>query len=94
MRIVRKIGLNEGASEEDGGPAPMQGPSHSPALFTYAGLTLLVLLLAGTWLVWFSQYLHHRMAMQDIYGACARLMPDNRERCADTVIIQRGGARR
>jgi hypothetical protein len=92
MQIVRKVGANASASEEEGGPAPTQGPTRG--LFTYAGLALLVLILAGTWLVWFSQYLYHRMAMQDIEGACARLMPDNRERCADTVIIQRGGAKR
>lgn len=91
MQIVRKVGVNESASEE-GGPAPTQGPTRG--LFVYAGLALLVLMLAGTWLVWLSQYLYHRMAMQDIRGACTRLMPDHKERCADTVIIQRGGARR
>jgi hypothetical protein len=94
MQIVQKVGANGVASEEDGGPARTQGPARRPAFFTYAALALLVLILTGSWLVWFSQYLYHRMAMQDILGACARLMPDNKERCADTVIIQRGGARR
>ena len=94
MQLVRKAGADEGASEGDGRPALTKASAYSLALFAYAGLALLMLILAGTWLVWFSQYLHHRLVMEDIHAACARLMPDNKERCTDTVIIQRGGVRR
>lgn len=90
MQIVRRAG----PSEEDGGPALTQASARGPVLFAYAGLALLVFLLAGTWLVWFAQYMDHRMMTEEIHGACARIMPENKERCADTVIIQRGGARR
>jgi hypothetical protein len=90
MQIVRRAGPGEGHDEL----ASPQVSTRGPALFVYAGLALLIFVLAGTWLVWFAQYLDHRMMTGDIHGACARIMPENKERCADTVIIQRGGARR
>jgi hypothetical protein len=31
---------------------------------------------------------------EDIRSACERVMPETVQRCVDTVIIQRGGARR
>jgi hypothetical protein len=48
----------------------------------------------GTWLVWFSVSLQRKFQLEDIQAACVRVMPDTVERCVDTVIIQRGGARR
>lgn len=48
----------------------------------------------GTWLVWFSASLQRRFQEEDIRAACQRVMPETVERCVDTVIIQRGGARR
>ncbi len=48
----------------------------------------------GTWLVWWAAYLQRNAAIEDIRGACRRVMPETIERCVDTVIIQRGGARR
>lgn len=48
----------------------------------------------GSWLVWFSAYLQRMYVEEDIREACQRVMPDTVQRCADTVIIQRGGARR
>jgi hypothetical protein len=48
----------------------------------------------GTWLVWWSIYLQRHFAEEDIRLACKRVMPETADRCFDTVIIQRGGARR
>jgi hypothetical protein len=48
----------------------------------------------GTWLVWFSVSLQRKLHVEDIKAACQRVMPETVERCVDTVIIQRGGARR
>jgi len=50
--------------------------------------------LIGTWLVWFSTSLQRKLQIEDIQAACQRVMPETVERCVDTVIIQRGGARR
>lgn len=55
--------------------------------------TILVFVL-GTWLVWWSIYLQRHFAEEDIRLACKRVMPETADRCFDTVIIQRGGARR
>lgn len=48
----------------------------------------------GTWLVWWGASLQRTFTMEDIRSACQRVMPETVERCIDTVIIQRGGARR
>ena len=48
----------------------------------------------GSWLVWLSAYLQRMFIEGDIRAACERVMPDTVQRCVDTVIIQRGGARR
>jgi hypothetical protein len=48
----------------------------------------------GSWLVWLAAYLQRHFVLEDIRSACQRVMPDTVERCVDTVIIQRGGARR
>lgn len=56
------------------------------------GATLLVLI--GTWLVWFSFVIQRQHNEADIRAACQRVMPETVERCIDTVVIQRGGMRR
>jgi hypothetical protein len=48
----------------------------------------------GTWLVWWAIHLQREFALEEVRGACRRVMPETIERCVDTVIIQRGGARR
>jgi hypothetical protein len=48
----------------------------------------------GTWLVWWAASVQRSFTMEDIRSACQRVMPETVERCIDTVIIQRGGARR
>ena len=50
--------------------------------------------LIGSWLVWWAMYLERQFAEDEIRAACQRVMPETVERCVDTVIIQRGGARR
>jgi hypothetical protein len=48
----------------------------------------------GSWLVWWAINLQRQFAEDEIRSACQRVMPETVERCVDTVIIQRGGARR
>jgi hypothetical protein len=55
--------------------------------------TILTLLI-GSWLVWWATSLQRQFADDEIRGACQRVMPETVQRCVDTVIIQRGGARR
>ncbi|THJ13685.1 MAG: hypothetical protein CAF43_001235 [Nitrospira sp. CG24C] len=50
--------------------------------------------LIGSWLVWWAINLQRQFAEDEIRGACQRVMPETVQRCVDTVIIQRGGARR
>jgi len=55
--------------------------------------TLLAFLI-GTWLVWWALYLEQHFVKEEVRGACQRVMPETMERCVDTVILQRGGAKR
>lgn len=55
--------------------------------------TVLVVLM-GSWLVWWTIHLQRQFAEDEIRAACQRVMPDTVQRCVDTVVIQRGGARR
>jgi len=48
----------------------------------------------GTWLVWWAAYSQHQFVLEEIRADCQRVMPEQVERCADTVIMQRGGSRR
>jgi hypothetical protein len=48
----------------------------------------------GTWLVWWAAYSHRQFVIEEIRASCQRVMPETVDRCVDTVIIQRGGARR
>ena len=50
--------------------------------------------LIGSWLVWWAINLQRQFAEDEIRSACQRVMPETVERCVDTVILQRGGARR
>ena len=54
----------------------------------------LLLVLMGSWLVWWAIHLQRKFAEDEIRAACQRVMPDTVQRCVDTVVIQRGGARR
>lgn len=50
--------------------------------------------LIGSWLVWWAVTLQRQFAEDEIRAACQRMMPETVQRCVDTVVIQRGGARR
>jgi hypothetical protein len=50
--------------------------------------------LVGSWLVWWAVNLQRQFAEDEIRAACQRVMPETVQRCVDTVVIQRGGARR
>jgi len=64
------------------------------SVWTYLGVTLVLLAVIGTWLVWFSAFVQKSLQEDDIRAACRRAMPDATDRCFDTVVIQRGGVRR
>jgi hypothetical protein len=55
---------------------------------------VVVLFGLGSWLVWWAASVQRTFTLEDIRSACQRVMPETVERCIDTVIIQRGGARR
>jgi hypothetical protein len=76
----------------EGEPSPGWSPRTILLLQWLVG-TILVFAL-GTWLVWWSVSLQRYVAEEDIRLACKRVMPETADRCFDTVIIQRGGARR
>jgi hypothetical protein len=73
-------------------PALMIPPTTLLIIQWVAGILLVFGL--GTWLVWWGAYQQRHFALEDIRAACQRVMPETAERCVDTVIIQRGGARR
>jgi hypothetical protein len=77
-------------------PAEVRARRHSATtrliLQWVAGIAAAFIL--GTWLVWWSAYSQRQFALEEIRAACQRIMPETLERCVDTVIIQRGGARR
>jgi hypothetical protein len=63
-------------------------------VWIYLGVTLVLLAVIGTWLVWFSAFIQRNLQEDDIRDACRRAMPETADRCFDTVVIQRGGVRR
>ena len=69
------------------------GSSRAKLIVQWAVGTIL-LVLVGSWLVWWGLYLQQQFVEEEIRGSCQRVMPETVERCVDTVIIQRGGARR
>ncbi len=81
--------------EDVGAPSIVTSVATSPVrVWSYIGASALLLALIGTWLVWFSAFLQRSLLEDGIRAACQRAMPDQTERCFDTVMIQRGGARR
>ncbi|MEP6959522.1 MAG: hypothetical protein ABI980_12395 [Nitrospirota bacterium] len=83
------------AVPEESSPAEAAGhmPSQRSSLWYWVLGSILVLLI-GSWFVGLSAYLQRKFIEDDIRAACQRVMPENVERCVDTVIIQRGGVRR
>ena len=79
--------------EPESGEMPALAATQSFPIWQWVVGTVLVVAL-GSWLVWLSAYLQRTFIEEDIRAACQRVMPDTVQRCVDTVIIQRGGARR
>ena len=73
--------------------APDTAPTRTFPVWQWVLGAVLVVAL-GSWLVWLSAYVQRTFIEEDIHAACQRVMPDTVQRCVDTVIIQRGGARR
>ena len=82
-------------THEDVSHAPVTtGKISTTRVWAYLGVTLVLLAVIGTWLVWFSAFIQRNLQEDDIRAACRRAMPDAADRCFDTVVIQRGGVRR
>jgi hypothetical protein len=82
-------------THEEVPPAPITTVMTSAtSVWTYLGVTLVLLAVIGTWLVWFSAFVQKSLQEDDVRAACRRAMPDTADRCFDTVVIQRGGIRR
>ena len=79
--------------EPESGEMPALAATRSFPIWQWVVGVILVVAL-GSWLVWLSAYLQRTFIEEDIRAACQRVMPDTVQRCVDTVIIQRGGARR
>ncbi|GIW53866.1 MAG: hypothetical protein KatS3mg082_0270 [Nitrospiraceae bacterium] len=91
--VVTECELAESASLTSKPGSERRARTGTPGLlFLIAGA--IVAALIGTWLVWLSAYVQRTMAEEEIRAACRRVMPETADRCFDTVIIQRGGARR
>ncbi|MBX3300782.1 MAG: hypothetical protein KF693_01060 [Nitrospira sp.] len=81
-------------TEEDIDSAIVTSAPFSPGkVWCYIGTSALLLALIGTWLVWFSAAIQRNLQEDGIRAACQRAMPDQAERCFDTVVLQRGGGR-
>ncbi len=71
-----------------------KGRSEGVRLITQWVVGAVLAFLIGSWLVWWAINLQQQFSADEIKGACQRMMPETVQRCVDTVIIQRGGARR
>ena len=82
-------------THEEVSPAPVTTVKTSATrVWIYLVVTLVLLAVIGTWLVWFSAFIQRNLQEDDVRAACRRAMPDTADRCFDTVVIQRGGVRR
>jgi len=79
--------------EAESAETPDVAPARTVPVWQWVLGAVLVVAL-GSWLVWLSAYVQRMFIEEDIHAACQRVMPDTVQRCVDTVIIQRGGARR
>lgn len=86
--VIPHIGSPEQA------PLPAAGSIGPWSVWGCVVVSAVLAAVIGTWLVWFSVSLQRKFQVEDIQAACQRVMPETVERCVDTVIIQRGGARR
>lgn len=79
-------------TQEEVSPVPVVTVMTSAtSVWVYLGVSLIMLVVIGTWLVWFSTFMQRNFQEEDIRAACRRAMPETADRCFDTVVIQRGG---
>jgi hypothetical protein len=69
-------------------------PTSPIKAWSYIAAGALLVTSIGTWLVWFSTVIQRNPQAESIRAACQRAVPDEVERCFDTVVLQRGGGRR
>jgi len=81
-------------SQEEASPAVATNATRPWPAWSYLAVGAVLLVAIGMWLVWFSASVQRKFDEEDIRAACQRMMPDTADRCYDTVVIQRGGARR
>lgn len=81
-------------TEEEPSSVTMSSAPSPGRVWSYIGVSALLLATIGTWLVWFSAFMERTLQEEEIRGACRRAMPETAERCFDTVVIQRGGVKR
>jgi hypothetical protein len=79
--------------EPKSGEAPNTAATGTFPIWQWVVGAVLVIVV-GSWLVWLSAYIERMFIEKDVRAACERVMPETLQRCVDTVIIQRGGARR
>ena len=79
---------------QDQSPLPVAGSLSPWSAWGMVAVGAVLAIVIGTWLVWFSASVQRKFQEEDVRAACQRVMPETVERCVDTVIIQRGGARR
>ena len=91
MRMMANLQSVPKAAESN--EAPEVAPARTVSVLHWVLGAVFVVAL-GSWLVWLSAYVQRTFIEEDIHAACQRVMPDTVQRCVDTVIIQRGGARR
>ena len=85
--------LQSVSKEPKAGDAPDTATTGTFPMWQWLVGAVLVIAL-GSWLVWLSAYIQRMFIEEDVRAACERVMPETVQRCVDTVIIQRGGARR
>ena len=88
MQNLHVVSKNESVDE----PRPMSSFPVKVVMQWVAGVVTAFAI--GTWLVWWAASVQRTFVLEDIRIACQRVMPETIDRCVDTVIIQRGGARR
>jgi hypothetical protein len=79
---------------QDQAPLPDGGSTRPWSMWGCLAVGAVLVLVIGTWLIWFSAAVQREFQEDEIRSACQRVMPETVERCVDTVISQRGGARR
>jgi hypothetical protein len=74
-------------TEEEVSTVVTSAPTTSSGVWRYIAISVMLLRIIGTWLIWFSAFVQRNLQEEDIRAACRRAMPDTADRCFDTVVI-------